>query len=181
MELLFIIAVIVVCLCWVLRKPEIPDIAKSPVIEDSSHLKTQYESLKSQHFLTLQELGQYKHSLKLQEDRALEITRELVEVNRKFEKLQFQKKSSEVKTGTFVEILAPISDQFPVNPKTMRFLGSPIDYISFDYETDTITFVEVKSGESQLNDNQKKVKSMVERGRVEFKTVRLNGDGIKVK
>ena len=106
---------------------------------------------------------------------------ELINLQAKFEKLQHQNKSSQVRTGTFVEILAPLADQFCVDPKTMRFLGSPIDYISFDYETNMITFVEVKSGESQLNDNQKKVKKMVEEGKVQFKVVRLNEKGIKVK
>jgi predicted Holliday junction resolvase-like endonuclease len=63
----------------------------------------------------------------------------------------------------------------------MRFLGSPVDYVSFCYETDTITFVEVKTGGAVLNDNQRKVKKMVENGRVKFVTVRLDENGVKVK
>jgi predicted Holliday junction resolvase-like endonuclease len=98
-----------------------------------------------------------------------------------YDKLLGQKKSSEVKTGFMAESLLPLTEQFPCDPKSLRFLGAPIDYISFDYENDQITFIECKTGDSQLNENQRKVRDMVENGRVKFVTVRLNEKGIKVK
>ncbi len=46
----------------------------------------------------------------------------------------------------------------------------PIDLIAFD--KDTIKFIEVKTGQSQLSPKQKYIKKQIEEGRVEFKEVR---------
>jgi predicted Holliday junction resolvase-like endonuclease len=148
------------------------------------HLKPNNKELKSTkeaYQKSLQKLGQLEYSLNQANSQIRLILEEKKFAEEKNVKLHHQSKSSQVKTGTFVEALLPLSEQFPCDPKTMRFLGSPIDYISFCYETDMITFVEVKSGDSQLNANQKAVKKMIENGKVQFKLVRLNEKGIKVK
>lgn len=128
-----------------------------------------------------QEIGALKSQLKLSQSVNIQNGAVILEQQDKFDKLQHQKKSSEVRTGFLGEALLPLHESFPVDPKSMRFLGSPIDYISFSYETNTITFIEVKTGDSPLNENQRAVKKMVEEGRVEFKVVRLNEKGVKVK
>lgn len=193
MELLVILAVIIFVACLVIRKPRpsvplheqlcdpLEELVKPDIIEDTTHLKADLAATKESLSQVQQRLGKVIHENEqlFFELKMTSAAREHLEQD--YKKLQSQKKSSEVRTGTFVEILAPIAEQFPVNPKTMRFLGSPIDYISFCYETDTITFIEVKSGQSQLNENQRRVKKMVENGKVEFKVVRLNEDGIKIK
>jgi predicted Holliday junction resolvase-like endonuclease len=154
---------------------------KTPVIEDNSHLKSELAEIKQLYTASLQQLGQLQNSLDISYS-ALEVkSSQYNELAQKFDKLQHQKKSSEVKTGFLAEALLPLTEQFPCNPKTMRFLGSPIDFVSFDYDKMEICFVECKTGDSQLNDNQRKVKKMVEEGRVKFAEVRLNEKGIKVK
>lgn len=130
---------------------------------------------------TLEQVGKLKQQLNEMTtnytlERAAKIT-----IKEAYEKLNHQKKSSEVKTGFMAEALLPITDQFPCDPKSMRFLGAPIDYVSFDYEKEQITFIEVKTGDSQLNDNQRKVRDIIEKGNVKFVVVRLNENGIKVK
>lgn len=138
------------------------------------------QSLRSKETLE-QEIGALKSQLASIGSIAAKFKQDNSDLQNAFEKLQHQKKSSEVRTGFLGEALLPLHESFPVDPKTMRFLGSPIDYISFCYETDMITFVEVKTGDSQLNENQRAVKKMVEAGKVQFKVVRLNEKGVKMK
>ena len=61
--------------------------------------------------------------------------------------------------------------------KELRFLGSPIDFVGFkgldgDGEID-IKFIEVKSGKSRLNKNQRRIRDAVEANRIEWIEVRI--------
>lgn len=86
-------------------------------------------------------------------------------------KVTSQKKSSEVRLGHIAETLAPFLDQFEFNPEECSFLGQPIDYISFGQ--DEITFVEIKSGKSQLSSKQRRIRDQVVDGKVAWKEVRI--------
>ena len=54
-----------------------------------------------------------------------------------------------------------------------RFLGDPIDLLTFNglsvNNIDSISFIEVKSGNAKLNKNQKLVKEAVEDNRVKYR------------
>jgi len=86
-------------------------------------------------------------------------------------KILSQKKSSEVRLGHIAETLAPFLDQFDFEPEQCTFLGQPIDYISFG--DDEITFVEVKSGNSQLNKKQRHIRDLVKSKFVNWKEIRI--------
>jgi predicted Holliday junction resolvase-like endonuclease len=86
-------------------------------------------------------------------------------------KVTSQKKSSEVRLGHIAETLAPFLDQFEFDPEACTFLGKPIDYISFGEEE--ITFIEVKSGNSQLNNNQRRVRDLIKDKKVGWKEIRI--------
>jgi predicted Holliday junction resolvase-like endonuclease len=90
-----------------------------------------------------------------------------------YDKLLNQKKSSEVRTGKITEQIAPFLEDYPLNPGTARFLGDPIDFVHFD--DDKVTFVEVKSGKSQLNKRQREIRDLVQQGKVEFVIYRVEG------
>ncbi len=97
-----------------------------------------------------------------------------------FQKLQFdkligQKKSSEVRTGKIVEQVSPFLSDYPLNPRTARFIGDPIDFVHFD--EDKVTFVEVKSGKSQLSTKQRKIRDLINGKKVEFIIYRISGNG----
>ncbi len=94
-----------------------------------------------------------------------------------FEKLLHQKKSSEVRVGQLSEQVVSLIDGFDYDSKQMRFIGSPIDYVVFG--EDMITFLEVKSGGSQLSAKQRHLRELVNSGKVEWKTVRLTEKGLK--
>ena len=93
------------------------------------------------------------------------------EVSAEKQKVTSQKKSSEVRLGHIAETLAPFLDQFEFDPETCTFMGRPIDYISFG--DDEITFIEVKSGKSQLSSKQRLIRDLVNDKKVAWKEVRI--------
>lgn len=88
-----------------------------------------------------------------------------------FDKILEQKKSAEVRMGKIAETLSPMLEDFPIDihkaGTSTVFLGQPVDYMHFDPEHG-ITFIEVKSGESKLSPNQRKLKSLVQKGKVRW-------------
>jgi len=90
-----------------------------------------------------------------------------------YAKLFGQKKSSEVRTGKITEQIAPFLEDYPLNSRTARFIGDPIDFVHFD--EDKVTFVEVKSGKSQLSKKQRGIRDLIKEGKVEFTIYRVEG------
>jgi predicted Holliday junction resolvase-like endonuclease len=82
------------------------------------------------------------------------------------------KQSRAVHLGGIAEQIAPLLPGFPYDPKDCRWAGQPIDMIVFDGlegggDIDVV-FLEIKTGKSQRNKNQRRVKTAVEAGRVGF-------------
>ena len=80
--------------------------------------------------------------------------------------------------GQISETLAPWSMDAVNSVKELNFLGNPIDFIGFkgldsDDEVE-IKFIEVKSGKSKLNKNQRRVRDAVKAKRIEWVEVRIN-------
>jgi predicted Holliday junction resolvase-like endonuclease len=92
-----------------------------------------------------------------------------------------QKKSSETRLGQISEHLIPFLENCKHDPKTMHFLGNPIDYVVFNFDQGSITFLEVKSGNSKASKRQKTVKNIIKSGRVYYEEIRINEKGIKTK
>lgn len=110
-----------------------------------------------------------------QEEANYKIAAQLDDQKRKYDKLQNFKKSAEVRMGQISENLAPFLDDFPYDPKACHFLGAPIDYIVFDYVNGRIVFLEVKSGNSNLTSNQRKVRDIIKKGTIEWDVYRIGG------
>ena len=89
-----------------------------------------------------------------------------------FNKLNHQKKSSEVRMGQIAEQLAPFLDKFPYDPKKISFLGNPIDYVYFG--EDKVTIIEIKSGNARLSKKQRNIKKLILEGKVEWDEIRIN-------
>ena len=66
--------------------------------------------------------------------------------------------------GRITEQWFPLMDRYPYDSANFRFLGTPIDGVQF--EEDRIVFVEFKSNRSELSTAQKKMKRLVETGKV---------------
>lgn len=86
--------------------------------------------------------------------------------------LKFQKRSLSSRYGKAVENFMPFLQDFPYNPENFRFLGNPIDGISF--EEDKIVFMEFKTASSKLSDKQKNIKELVEDKKVDFQEIRID-------
>ena len=80
--------------------------------------------------------------------------------------------------GQISETIAPWSMDAVNSVKELNFLGNPIDFIGFkgldgDDEVE-IKFIEVKSGKSKLNKNQRRVRDAVKAKRIEWVEVRIS-------
>lgn len=120
-------------------------------------------------------LEERKEELNLKEKKLLsdisDLEFKLLEETEGRKKVLSQKKSSEVRLGNIAETLAPFLDQFDFDPETCTFLGKPIDYISFGKEE--ITIIEIKSGNSQLNQNQRRIRDQIKDNKVSWKEIRI--------
>lgn len=101
----------------------------------------------------------------------LDLEKRLTEETETRRKVVNQKKSSEVRLGHIAETLAPFLDQFEFDPEHCTFLGKPVDYISFG--DDEITIIEVKSGNSQLNQKQRHIRDLVKSKCISWKEIRI--------
>ncbi len=75
------------------------------------------------------------------------------------------------KFGRTFENFVPFTKNFSKEDKeNFKFLGQPIDGIIFGKFG--ITFVEIKTGKSELTENQQRVKDLIQQGKVNFWEVR---------
>ncbi len=82
------------------------------------------------------------------------------------------KQSRAVLSGQFSEQIAPYLPEFPFKPTEARFIGKPIDFIVFkgmdEQNISEVVFVEVKTGTSKLNNQQKNLKETIQKKRVRW-------------
>tara|TARA_B100001758_G_C17857303_1_gene327219 strand:- start:18 stop:476 length:459 start_codon:yes stop_codon:yes gene_type:complete len=119
------------------------------------------------------------------------LVRKLIELNSKFNQFKSQKdndilearKDSNKKQratikGQITETIAPWSMTVVNSVSELNFLGNPIDFIGFkgldgDGDID-IKFIEVKSGKSKLNTNQRRIRDAVKEKRIDWVEVRIS-------
>jgi predicted Holliday junction resolvase-like endonuclease len=68
--------------------------------------------------------------------------------------------------GRITEQWFPLMDGYPYDSARFRFLGTPVDGVQF--EEDKIIFVEFKSHRAELSAEQRRLKKLVEQGRVSW-------------
>ena len=88
-------------------------------------------------------------------------------------------RSRAVSFGKTIEHYVPFMKEFPVEPKDVQFFGKPIDYIAFanrgSKKKCSVHFIEVKSGNSNLNGHQKNIKNAILEGRVHWHEFNVDG------
>lgn len=86
-------------------------------------------------------------------------------------------RSRAVLKGKIGEQMAPLLPQFRHEPSDARFIGSPVDYVIFEGHSEgeprEVVFLEVKTGRSALTPLERKLKEVVEGGRVRWETLEL--------
>ena len=80
--------------------------------------------------------------------------------------------------GRVFERVAPYLPGFGYNPKDVRFVGDPVDFVVFDGLSEghvrNVVFVEVKTGAGELNGNERRVKAAITERRVEWSLFRMS-------
>jgi len=87
------------------------------------------------------------------------------------------KQSRAVLCGQFSEQLAPYLPGFPFSPTECRFIGKPVDFVVFkgmdEKNIKEVAFVEVKSGKSNLSQNEKSLKNAIDEKKVSWHEYRI--------
>ena len=87
------------------------------------------------------------------------------------------KRSSAVILGSVYEKVLPFLPEFPYSPKDMVFIGKGFDYLVLDGLSEgalrKIVFLEVKSGTSRLNANERMISTVVNEGTIEWEEYRF--------
>jgi predicted Holliday junction resolvase-like endonuclease len=113
-------------------------------------------------------------SLQLSETEA-----QLSMVEKELQELKSQQQSKSVRLGLISENVLPFNSEFKYNVKDLVPMFRPIDYIVF--AEDEIIFLEIKVGTSQLSEKQKKIRNLVQQGKVRFEEHRVNETGYSIK
>lgn len=92
-------------------------------------------------------------------------------LQKQVEDLISKKQSLATKYGMLTEQFMPLLETYPYNNENFRFIGNPIDGIQF--ESDKIIFVEFKAADSKLTIEQKQIKGLVLKKKVEFEEIRI--------
>jgi predicted Holliday junction resolvase-like endonuclease len=91
---------------------------------------------------------------------------------------EIAKSSRSIIKGQVTEQIAPFLPGFPFDPAECKFIGSPIDFVVFqaldDPKNTSVVFVEVKTGQSKLNNNEKNLKEAIEKKRVSWHEYRVS-------
>jgi len=86
-------------------------------------------------------------------------------------------RSQAITAGKIYEQVVPCLPGFPYNPKDIRFLGSPVDFVVFDGlakgQVERILFLEVKTGGAGLTNRERSVRNAVQAREVEWLEVRV--------
>lgn len=113
------------------------------------------------------------HEWELKYTNDLAEIKELIQSAEKYLRYDAVKRSKRTLLGKLWEQVSPYIPKFPFRPSDMKFLGSPIDFIIFDGASENdikqVVFLEVKSGDSQLSTQERKLKKAIEGGKVSWK------------
>lgn len=109
----------------------------------------------------------------------IEANREIEKGKEKYANLLHQKKSTEVRVGQISEQIAPFLHAWPWKSGRFRFIGAPIDGISF--EDDKVVFVEIKTGKGRLSPSQLRIRKQIRERKVEWVEFRVEPDGYNIK
>jgi predicted Holliday junction resolvase-like endonuclease len=84
---------------------------------------------------------------------------------------KFAKTSLSTKYGKMTEQFMPFLADYPYDPQSFRFLGTPIDGVQFTPEG--VVFIEFKAASSQLSSIQRQIRDMIKEKKVDFKVIRI--------
>ncbi len=155
---------------------------RAEVEQKDGELTTREREVRTQEFIVDRRQGtldKQAKKLAMEYVRSKESIRKLIREERKTAVMQ----SRATRLGKLFERLLPFMKRFTHDPGDIRPLMEPIDYICFDGLTarrhvERITFVEVKSGASEVTKTERSILEAVRRGKVESETWYIGKRGI---
>lgn len=117
----------------------------------------------------------YRDVVKEKDTAIKTLTDNCIRFEKELSDLKSQQQSKSVRLGLLAENVLPFHSDFKYNVKDLVPMFRPIDYVVF--AEDEIVFLEVKIGTSQLSEKQKKIKNLVESGKVRFEEHRITETG----
>jgi predicted Holliday junction resolvase-like endonuclease len=108
-----------------------------------------------------------------------EISLQLSTTEKELSELKSQQQSKSIRLGLISENILPFHRDFKYDVKDLVPMFKPIDYIVF--AEDEIVFLEIKMGTSQLSEKQKKIRALINSGKIRFEEHRINENGYSVK
>lgn len=163
---ILLVVLIIAWLVWLAVRKKKPDNLKDLELE----LREAFHEKEKEYLEEIEELKlQHKEELRqLEKQQNMEI---------KSHRQDAVKRSRNTLIGKLWETMAPYLPKFKYNPSDLRFLGSPIDYIVFKgmskKDIDSVIFLEIKSGDSKLTDQEENLKRAVKAGRVRWEEFRI--------
>ena len=85
--------------------------------------------------------------------------------------LKFANRSQVVKRGQMLEQFAPLLKDFTSPLENFVFIGKKFDYLVIN--EDEVLFLEIKSGDAQLNDSEKRLKNLIDNKKVRYVVRRI--------
>jgi predicted Holliday junction resolvase-like endonuclease len=102
-----------------------------------------------------------------------------IELEKKKERIREEaiEQSARIRAGKAIEKFVPFLENFQYDPQDVRWIGDPLDFVVFDGlaagEPKQIIFTEVKSGDSQISERQKKLREIIEAKKVKWEEFRV--------
>lgn len=173
--ILTILSVITIALLYLLYKEA----------EKNTSLKKAYETQLDAYKKLVPELGSVipmSHFRQVVDKKDSELAKtqiELYEIETQLAELKSQQQSKSVRLGLISENVLPFHSDFKYNVKDLVPMFRPIDYVVF--AEDEIVFLEIKIGASQLSEKQRRIKNLIEAGKVRFEEHRVTEKGYIIK
>jgi len=148
-------------------------------------LSNQLTGMQSQVGFLQDELGEKKGEINALSE---ELEGEMDKNEEKAQEIKKQKgraASAHTTKGQILEKWCPFLEHPEIDPdweaKNWTFMGQPIDYIIFDWRENKeinvadgkVIMLDVKSGKSQLTTKQRRIRDLIQAGKVEWRTIRL--------
>lgn len=130
-------------------------------------------------FSSIIPMSHYKEAMEEKNTQISTISTQLENVEKELSELKSQQQSKSVRLGLISENVLPFHSDFKYNVKDLVPMFRPIDYVVFN--ENEIVFLEIKMGTSQLSEKQKKIRSLIELGKVRFEEHRVTETGYSVK
>lgn len=94
------------------------------------------------------------------------------------------KKSASVRVGKEMERLVPFFSEFQYNPRDIRWLGDPVDFVIFNGYSEAkdvgdptkmneIVICEIKTGKSRVSKYERRIKELIEDKRMKWDEFRV--------